>query len=130
MATARRTWQKREGKAAAIFGARRQYGSGSGGREDETCSDSKHPRIFMEQKLRAVHTVLTLWRAVDRAAKKEGKDPVVVLSEKGRHGQWLLIHTDDMPAVIANWLAARDRMEVLDILDRANEYRAGTDEEG
>jgi hypothetical protein len=33
-----------------------------------------------------------------------------------------------MPAVVANWLAAQPRMAVLDILDRANEYRAGTDE--
>lgn len=126
--TARGTWQRREREAASIFGTKRQYGSGSGGREDETRSDSKHNRLYIEGKLRATHSVLTLWREVDRQAKKEGKDPVVILSEKGRHGQWLLIHIEDMPAVVANWLAAQDRGTVLDILDRANEYRAGTDE--
>ena len=106
MATHRRTWQRKEQSAAAIFGTTRQYGSGSGGREDETRSDSKHPRLYIEGKLRASHAVLSTWREAHKQAMKEGKNAVVILSEKGRHGQWLLIHEADMPALVANWLAA------------------------
>ena len=122
MSTARGTWQRREREAAAIFGTRRQYGSGSGGREDQTCSDSVHPRLYIEQKLRAVHAVLTLWRDTKAKAHKEGKDPVVVLSEKGKAGQWLLIHEADMPAVVANWLAAQDIGVNVDVMHKVNEY--------
>lgn len=120
--TARGTWQARERQAAAIFGTRRQYGSGSGGREDETMSDSKHDRIYLEHKLRAVHAVLSLWRDTKAKAHKEGKDPVVVLSEKGRHGQWLLVHEADMPSIVANWLAAQDGDTRTATLTRAFEY--------
>jgi len=106
MATHRRTWQRAEGRAAALFAARRQVGSGSGGREDQTCSDSLHPRLFLEVKLKARHTVVTLWDATKKLATREKKTPVVVLSEKNRPGQWLVIHTDHLDAVIAERLAA------------------------
>ena len=106
--TARGTWQARERQAAALFGTKRQYGSGSGGREDETSSDAKHPSLYIEGKLRQTHTVLTLWRDTHKKALKEKKHAVVVLSEKGKPGQFLVIHTPDMLPVAANWLAAQD----------------------
>src|SRR5271165_3242901 len=121
MSTHRRTWQKREQAAAAIFGAQRQYGSGSGGREDETSSDSKHPRIYIEQKLRASHSILTVWRWAHGKALKESKTAVVILSEKGRHGQWLLIHEADMPAIVAEWLAAQDPDLRVDVIRKMSQ---------
>lgn len=126
MSTNRRTWQRKEQKAAAIFGSVRQPCSGSMGRDDQTSSDACHPRLFIESKLRASHAVLAVWDEAKKQAHKEGKDPVVILSQKGRHGQWLLIHEADMPAIVANWLASQDWETVLPVLARANEYRLET----
>lgn len=128
--TSRRTWQKREQAAAAIFGARRQRCSGSSGIEGETCSDSTHPRLYIEHKLRASHAILSLWRETKDKAHKEGKTPIVILSEKGKHGQWSLIHEADMPAVVANWLAAQDADLVADVLHKSNVYAIKDEQEG
>lgn len=125
--TARRTWQKREQSAAAIFGTTRQYGSGSGGRVDETRSDSKHERLYIEGKLRASHAVLSTWREAHKQAMKERKTAVVILSEKGRHGQWLLVHEADMPALVANWLAAQDQDTACAVMDKATLYAIGAE---
>ena len=122
MTTHRRTWQRREQSAAAIFGSSRQPGSGSGGREDQTCSDSVHPRIYLEHKMRAAHAVLAVWRDAKKKAHREGKDPVVVLSEKSKAGHWLLIHEADLPAIVTNWLAAQDADTVSDVLHKSNVY--------
>jgi hypothetical protein len=64
--TARRTWQRSEGRAAALFGCRRAVGSGSSGREDVTASDSTHSTLFVESKLRGRHTTRTLHDATRR----------------------------------------------------------------
>ena len=124
------TWKQRERNAAAIFGARRQRCSGSSGIEGQTRSDSVHPRLFIEHKLRASHAVLNLWRAELPKARKEGKDLVIVLSEKGRKGQWLLVHDADMASVVANWLAAQDDDTLEAVLYKANVYRIEDDREG
>lgn len=124
MATHRRTWQKREGRAAALFGALRQVGSGSGGRDDETCSDSRHPKLFLECKLRAKHSVVSLWDATKKLAAREKKVPVVILAEKGRPGQWLLVHSADLDALLIERLLAmtdEQQRETMAKLWRANE---------
>jgi hypothetical protein len=128
--TSRRTWQKREQAAAAPFGADRQYGSGSGGRDDQTSSDSTHPRLYIEHKLRAKHAVLTLWSDCQTKARKEGKDPVVILSEKGRHGQWLVLHTSNLVTIMANRIAAMQADEIADLLAAAEQYRQADGGEG
>jgi hypothetical protein len=107
MSTHRRTWQKVEGRGAEAFGAKRTVGSGSLGREDRTRSDSTHPRLFIETKLRAKHAVVALWDAVAKFAKKEKKTPVVLLAEKGRPGLWVMCKLDDLPAVAAEYSVAR-----------------------
>lgn len=99
MSTHRRTWQKREQSAAALFGASRQYGSGSGGRADQTTSDSDHPRIYLETKTYARQAVRSLWRDTLLAARKEGKTAVLALYEKSKAGALLVIHESDLDAV-------------------------------
>ena len=101
MMTHRRTWQKREGQVAAMFGSKRKPGSGSGGRDDETSSDSVHPRLYIETKTKAKHTAVTLWDDTAAKAKKEGKVPVVCLCEKGRPGFWIMVRSTDLAAVLA-----------------------------
>jgi hypothetical protein len=107
MSTHRRTWQKAESRAAAIFGARRAVLSGSSGRDDTSCSDSTHPTLFVESKLRETHSVRTLHDATRKLATKEGKTPVLCLFDKGRPGFLLVIHSDDLRAVFEAWQAAR-----------------------
>lgn len=105
MSTARRTWQKSEGRAAAIFGAKRQPGSGSGGRPDLTRSDSVHPTLFVESKLRERHAVRTLFDSTKELARRERKTPVLMLADKGRPGHLVVIHSDDLRAVVVEWMA-------------------------
>jgi hypothetical protein len=116
--TSRRTWQRSEGRAAALFGCRRQVGSGSAGRDDLTASDSTHPTLFVESKLRDRHTTRTLHDATRKKAKKEHKIPVLALFDKQRHGCLIVVHSNDLMTVVAEYAAAlsdeeRDRLEGL-----------------
>jgi hypothetical protein len=110
--TARRTWQKAEGRVAALFGARRQVGSGSSGRDDLTRSDSTHPRLFVETKLRQAHAARSLHDEVKARAHLEGKIPVVALVDKGRPGALVCVHTDDLADVLAEYAAANASPEL------------------
>jgi hypothetical protein len=106
MSTHRRTWQRTEGRAAALFGARRQVCSGSSGREDLTDSDSTHPTLFIESKLRPRHFARTLHDETKHLATKEGKVPVLALLDKNRPGFLVVTHSDDQMAVAAEFVAA------------------------
>ncbi len=116
MSTHRSTWKQRERQAATMFGTKRQYGSGSGGRADETRSDSKHPRLFIECKLREKHSAVTLWDSTHELAKKEGKKAVIMLSEKGRPSQWLMCRSTDFDAILVERLAAMSDDERTDVM--------------
>jgi hypothetical protein len=104
--THRRTWQRSEGRAAALFGCRRQTNSGSSGRDDLTGSDSTHPTLFIESKLRNRHAVRTLHDATKKLATKEGKTPVLTLFDKNRPGFLVVVHSDDLAIVLAEFLEA------------------------
>lgn len=101
MATHRRTWQRAESRAAALFGARRNVLSDASGRDDRTASDSTHPTLFVETKLRGRHAARTLYDAVKAKARKEGKTPVLCLADKRRPGFLVCLHSDDVPAFVA-----------------------------
>lgn len=108
MSTARRTWQKFEQRAAALFGALRQRGSGSGGRPDQSCSDSTHPSLYLECKLRAKHAARALYDDTRTKAKKEGKIPVLALADKGRPGMLICVHSDDLEDFTKLFLDTRE----------------------
>lgn len=107
MATARGTWKRREREAAAIFGARRQVGSGSGGRADQTRSDSLHKKLFIETKLRASSATRNLWEQTAALAKKEAKTPVLMLYAKNKMGALVVVHENDIGAMLEEYLAAK-----------------------
>ena len=92
-----KTWKTIESRIARFFGSERT--PLSGGNSKHTRSDSLHPRIFVEAKYRQKHSAVTLWRETAALAKKESKIPVVALSEKGKSGFWLLVHSDDLSSV-------------------------------
>jgi hypothetical protein len=108
MSTHRRTWQKREQAAAGLFGAKRKVLSGSSGRDDETSSDSTHPTLFIETKLRAASAARSLWEQTRALARREGKTPVVLLYAKGKPGALIVVHQDDLAVVAAEFAAGRD----------------------
>jgi hypothetical protein len=97
MATGRRTWQQFEERAAAFFGSKRQVLSGSANRKDLDGSDSMHPRLHIEAKLREKHGVFRILDLARVAAMKAGwalqlkgikvqKKVVLCLQEKGKPG--------------------------------------------
>jgi hypothetical protein len=92
-----KTWKARERKIAAFFGCKRT--PLSGGNSGHTRSDSLHDLLFIEQKHRKRHAVINLWKATKELADNENKIPVVTLSEKGRHGFYIMCHSSDLVAV-------------------------------
>lgn len=103
--TARNTWKQSERRNAAFFGARRNVLSGSAGRNDLSESDSTHPTLFLESKLKAKCAVRTLWSATKAKARKERKTPVLMLCQKHSPGALIVVHEDDFDAVYQAWKA-------------------------
>jgi hypothetical protein len=75
-------WKNIERRAALLFGARRTPLSGSNSGH-ATSSDSLHPGIYLEVKLRKKVGVIGLYRDTETKAAKEFKLPVVALCEGG-----------------------------------------------
>ena len=68
----------------------------SGGNGKVTRADVIHDELFIECKLRAKHTAVSLWDDTAKLAKDEGKTPVIALCEKNRPGFWIMVHSDDL----------------------------------
>ena len=86
-----KAWKAFERRVAAYFGGERCPVLGT-----DTKADVNHPTLYVECKQRQKHTAVTLWDTVKERARKEDKTPVVCLSEKGRPGFWILVHSDDL----------------------------------
>lgn len=102
-----KAWKKRERQAAHLFGSHRLIGSGMSGLGDRSKSDSDHPRLFIETKHYARQAVRSLWRETALKATKEKKVAVLVLYEKSKPGGLIVVHEDDLDAVIEERIAAR-----------------------
>jgi len=121
MSTHRNTWKSSERRIARMFGAERNVGSGSMGRDDKSSSDSTHPTLYIECKLREKHSAVSLHDDTARKAKKEKKIPVVTLSEKKRPGFWVLVHIDHLPLVTAELAKARHAERQREAEESANQ---------
>ena len=86
-----KAWKDFERRVAAYFGGVRCPVLGT-----DTKADVNHDTLFIECKQRQKHAVVTLWDTVKTRAEKEGKTPVVCLSEKNRPGFWIMVHSDDL----------------------------------
>lgn len=93
-----KAWKKRERNVAKYFNGERN--ALSGGNSKITRADVIHPRLFVECKLRKIHSVVKLWEDTNELAKKENKIPVVTLCQSNRKGSWLVIHSDDLDKII------------------------------
>ena len=94
-----KTWKGRERQIAAFFGTKRT--PLSGGNSGHSRSDSRHPRLFLEDKHRKRHAVISLWDETKVLAEKEEKIPVVALTQHGRPGFWIMVHSSDLLDVAA-----------------------------
>lgn len=68
-----------EQSIAGLFGARRNRGSGSGGRSDCSRSDSTHPRLYVECKYAQKHPLVFEFLAMKKAAKAAKGGPVLAM---------------------------------------------------
>lgn len=95
MSTHRNTWKRMERVVAQFFGSRRTPLSGSNSGHD-TNSDSLHPHVYIEAKLREKFSVYELFKDTAEKAKIEKKIPVLALKQKGETGFLLLIRAEDL----------------------------------
>ena len=92
-----KAWKKRERDVAGYFKGMRTPLSGGNGKV--TRADVIHDSLFIECKLRAKHTVVSLWDETAKLAKLEKKTPVIALCEKNRPGFWIMVHSDDLKKI-------------------------------
>ena len=95
-----KAWKKRERDVANYFKGKRTPLSGGNGKV--TRADVIHDELFIECKLRAKHTAVSLWDDTAKLAKDEGKTPVIALCEKNRPGFWIMVHSDDLKKIKDN----------------------------
>jgi hypothetical protein len=84
----------------------KEAGSGTSNHEDLTASDSTHPVLYIESKLRQCHTTRTLHDGTKKRATKEVKVPVLALFDKNRPGFLVVVHSDDLATVAAEFTKA------------------------
>lgn len=90
-----KTWKQFERRVATFF--RTERNALSGGNSKLTRSDSLHPKLFIEAKQRKRFAAVRLWDVTKQLADRERKTPIVCLSEKGRPGFWIMVHSYDLP---------------------------------
>jgi hypothetical protein len=93
MVTARETWKKFERKVAKKIGGVRTPLSGSHSRH--TSGDVIHDVFYVECKYRKNFAVVSLFDEVREKAKKEKKIPMLVLKQKNRHGELVVMDLND-----------------------------------
>ena len=92
-----KAWKNRERLVSKFFGGVRNALSGINSKV--THSDVIHESLFIECKLRAKHTAISLWDDTAKLAKEEGKTPVIALCEKNRPGFWVMVHSSDLEKI-------------------------------
>ncbi len=88
-----KSWKAFERRIAHSLGTKRNPLSGSNSRHSE--SDSLHPKLFIECKLRKRIPFMKDWDKTKLGAKKEKKIPIVVFHEKKRKENIVMMSFDD-----------------------------------
>jgi hypothetical protein len=96
--TSKSTWKSFERVVAAYFGTRRVPLSGSNSGHG-TNSDSLHPKLYIECKVRSKSALWKLFVDTENKAKIEGKIPVVAIKQKGEKGYLLVVRPNDLDKV-------------------------------
>lgn len=96
--TSKSCWKSFERLVASFFGTRRVPLSGSNSGHG-TNSDSLHPKLYIECKVRSKISLWQLFVDTEKKAKVEGKVPIVAIKQKGEKGYLLVLRPDDLEKV-------------------------------
>ena len=97
--TSKNTWKEFERRVASFFGTRRVPLSGSNSGHD-TNSDSLHPELYIECKVRQKSSLCTLFRDTAFKAKAENKLPIVAIKQKNERGYLLVMRPCDLEEIV------------------------------
>ena len=89
--TSKSCWKSFEREVAKHFGTKRVPLSGS-----NTNSDTLHPKLYIECKVRGKSAIWTLFEDTRNKAKVEKKIPIIALRQKGGKGYLLVIRPEDL----------------------------------
>lgn len=96
--TSKSAWKSFERTVATYFGTRRVPLSGSNSGHG-TNSDSLHPKLYIECKVRNKIALWQLFTDTEKKAKVEGKVPVVAIKQKGEKGYLLVMRPEDLEKI-------------------------------
>ena len=97
--TSKECWKSFERTVATYFGTRRVPLSGSN-RGHGTNSDSLHPKLYIECKVRSKIALWQLFSDTEKKAKLESKIPVVAIKQKGEKGYLIVLRPQDLENVL------------------------------
>lgn len=86
-------WKKAERRAAKALGGKRVALSGGPGAR--TKGDVELPGWTVEVKYRKLWHVFSLFLEVEKVARKEGKNALLILTERNTHGQLAVVRIED-----------------------------------
>ena len=89
-----KSWKAHERRTASKLGGERVVCSGVKGE-----GDVEHPTFFIECKFRKAFTGKKWYDKAKKQAKKVNKIPIVVIREKNKKGEFVLISLDDFAKV-------------------------------
>ena len=95
-----KAWKAAEYQAANKLGGKRI--TLSGGRGATAKGDVELPGWLVEVKYRKLFAVMTMFLDVEKKAKKEGKNALLILKEHGNHGELAVMrieHFKQLPKV-------------------------------
>lgn len=96
--TSSSSWKSFERLVASFFGTKRVPLSGSNSGHG-TNSDSLHPRLYIECKVRGRIALWQLFTDTEKKAKVEGKIPIVAIKQKGEKGYLLVLRPENLGKV-------------------------------
>lgn len=96
--TSKSAWKSFERTVANYFGTRRVPLSGSNSGHG-TNSDSLHPKLYIECKVRSKIALWQLFVDTENKAKVEGKIPIVAVKQKGEKGYLLVLRPNDLEKI-------------------------------
>jgi hypothetical protein len=98
MKTSNSTWKALERKVAKLLGGTRNPLSGGSGRH--TRGDVIHHTLYVECKLRQKLSIWAWFEDTRKKAKVEGKTPILVIKEKSKKGELVVLDIKDFVELI------------------------------
>lgn len=97
--TSKTCWKQMEREVAEFFGTKRVPLSGSNSGHN-TNSDSLHPELYIECKVRQKVWLHTLFNDTEKKAKNENKIPIVAIRQKGQKGYLLCLKPEYLQKIV------------------------------